>query len=256
MKQAAVIGVAPAIHWISADGHLILMDYIPGRTLTIEHSKRPETIAEVSNLMRKVHSLPKNPFNAPCFKEYMEQFYNKYSKDSKKIDIWKAAISIIKEGALDLEKLGSPSVNTHGDLNPRNVLMASQRLYFIDWSEEMYTEPFHDLSYFSILMDYSSGDDELLLKSYLLREATTAEKKRFLVAKKMNFARLAMGGLYIWNKFSAETEKEDSAQELKEWSYYVKCFASNDKNLSSQFFLNLAKVAIQSANAIEVEAID
>ncbi len=61
---------------------------------------------------------------------------------------FEAAISIIREGSLELEKLESPSVNTHGDLSPRNILMASQTLYFIDWSEEMYTEPFHDLLFF------------------------------------------------------------------------------------------------------------
>ena len=251
MKEAAQIGVAPPIHWISDDGHSILMDYVPGGTLTIEYSKKPEIIANIASLMRKVHSLPKNPFNAPTFKEHMEKFYLEHSKGSNNLEIWGAAISIIREGSLELGKLDSPSVNTHGDLSPRNILVASQTLYFIDWSEEMYTEPFHDLGYFSILMDYSSCEDELLLNSYLLRQATTNEKKRFLIAKKMNFGRLALGGLYIGNKLSVEKEEKNTSHQLKEWSFYAKSFASNDESLSSQFFWNLAKVAIQSANAIK-----
>lgn len=255
MKQAAEIGVAPPILWISSDGHSILMDYVPGGTLSIEYSKKPEIIANVACLMRKVHCLPKSPFNAPDFKEHMEKFYSEYSKGSKNLEVWETAISIIREGSLELEKLESPSVNTHGDLNPRNILMASQTLYFIDWSEGMYTEPFHDLGYFSILMDYSSCEDELLLNSYLLRQATTNEKKRFLIAKKMNFGRLALGGLYIGNKLSLEKEQNNTSHQLEEWSYYAKSFASNDKSLSSQFFWNLAKVAIQSANAIDADAI-
>ncbi len=256
MKEAAKIGVAPPIHWISDDGHLILMDYVQGTTLTIECSKKPEIIANVASLMRKVHNLPKNPFNAPAFKEHMDKFYLEHSKGSKNLEIWEAAISIIREGSLELEKLESPSVNTHGDLNPRNVLMTSQTLYFIDWSEEMYTEPFQDLGYFSILMDYNSCEDDLLLNSYLLRQPTTYEKKRFLIAKKMNFGRLALGGLYVGNKLSIAKEEDNTSHELKEWPYYAKSFASNDENLSSQFFCNLAKVAIQSANAINIDAIN
>lgn len=251
MKAAAQIGVAPQIHWISDDGHSILMDYVPGGTLTIESSKKPEIIGNVARLMRKVHSLPKNPFNVPGFKEHMEKFYLEHSKGSNNLEIWEAAISIIRAGSLELEKLESPSVNTHGDLNPRNILVTPQRLYFIDWSEEMYTEPFHDLGYFSILMDYNSYEDDLLLNNYLLRQITINEKKRFLIAKKMNFGRLALGGLYIGNKLSIGNEENNTEHELKEWSYYAKSFASNDESLSSQFFWNLAKVAIQSANAID-----
>ncbi len=142
----------------------------------------------------------KNPFNAPSFKEHMEKFYLEHSKGSNNLRIWEAAISIIREGSLELEKLESPSVNTHGDLNPRNILVTPPTLYFIDWSEEMYTEPFHDLGYFSILMDYSACEDNLLLKNYLLRDPTVNEKKRFALSKKMNFGRLALGGLYIGNK--------------------------------------------------------
>jgi len=253
MKKASEAGVAPSIHWISSDGYSILMDYIPGGTLTIEDSKKPEVVINVAELMRKVHALPKNPFNAPSFKKHMEKFYVKYSQGSKNPGTWDAAISIIRKGSLELKKLGSPSVNTHGDLSPRNILMTSQTLYFIDWSEEMYTEPFQDLGYFSILMDYTPRDDDLLLTSYLLRNPTINEKKRFLIAKKMNFGRLALGGSYIGNKLSlAEKETDGVSHHLEEWSYYAKSFANNE-TLSSQFFWDLATVAIQSANAINID---
>ncbi len=254
MKKAAEAGIAPAIHWISVDGRSILMDYTPGGTLTFEHSKKAEVIANIADLLRKVHGLPKNPFNAPSFKEHMEEFYMKNSQGSSNSETWEAAISIIRQGSAELQKLESPSVNTHGDLNPRNILVTPQTLYFIDWSEEMYTEPFQDLGYFSILMDYSPREDDLLLKSYLLRNPTINEQKRFLIAKKMNFGRLALGGLYIGNKlFNAKQDVNNSPCEIKEWSFYAKAFANNDDFLSPQFFWDLAKVAIKSANTLDVE---
>ncbi len=257
MKKASEAGIAPTIHWISADGRSILMDYIPGGTLTIEYSKKPEVIANIAGLLRKVHELPKNPFNAPSFKEHMEKFYIKYSQGSNNSEIWETAISIIRQGSAELQKLESPSVNTHGDLSPRNILVAFQTLYFIDWSEEMYTEPFLDLGYFSILMDYNPREENLLLENYLLRNPTINEKKRFHIAKKMNFGRLALGGLYIGNKLcSTKQDVNSSSYEAKEWSFYAKAFANNDDSLTSQFFWNLAKAAIESANAIDVHNVD
>ncbi len=253
MKKASEAGIAPKIHWISKDGRSILMDYIPGGTLTIEHSKKPEVIATIADLLRKVHASPKNPFNAPSFIEHMEKFYIQYSQGSKNSEIWETAISIIRQGSAELQKLESPSVNTHGDLSPRNILVTLQTIYFIDWSEEMYTEPFLDLGYFSVLMDYSPHEENLLLKNYLLRNPTTIEKKRFCIAKKMNFGRLALGGLYISNKLgTANQDVNSNPYKVKEWSFYAKAFANNDDSLTSQFFWNLAQAAIESANAINV----
>lgn len=256
MKKAAEIGVGPQIHWNSTDGYSILMDCIPGETLTIDFSKKSDVIANIASLMRKVHSLPKNPLSSPTFKEHMDKIYFGCSVDSNCIEIWEAANLIICEGSTQLEKLESPSVNIHGDLNPRNILITSQRLYFIDWSEEMYTEPFHDLAYFSVLMDYNLCEDALLLNSYLLRQATAKEKKRFFIAKKMNFARLALGGLYVGNRLSKENKDETTPHQLKDWSYYVGSFASNKDSLSGQFFLDMAKVAMHSANAIDINTIN
>ena len=100
----------------------------------------------------------------------------------------------------------SPSVNTHGDLSPRNILVTFKTLYFIDWSEEMYTEPFLDLGYFSILMDYSPREENLLLKNYLLRNPTINEKKRFWIAKKMNFGRWHWEGYILAINFALQSK--------------------------------------------------
>ena len=149
MQNAAAAGVAPIIHWVGRDGYAIIMDYISGGTFTIETSKNHSVIAKIAESMRKVHALPKKPFLAPSYEERMEIFYREHANEANNQGIFEEAIAIIRDGADMLQNLGAYVTNTHGDLSSRNILAANNS-YFIDWSEGMYTDSFHDLSYYSI----------------------------------------------------------------------------------------------------------
>ena len=116
----------------------------------------------------------------------------------------------------------------------------------------MYTDPFQDLAYYSILMDYNCNENAMLLQSYLQRNPTAEEKTRFLIAKKMNFARLALGTQNIGNILNSEKEdKTLPPRPLKDWAYYVGAFA-NDGVLPAQFFWEFAQMALKSADSIEI----
>jgi aminoglycoside phosphotransferase (APT) family kinase protein len=256
MKEAAAIGVGPAILWISPDGYGILMDYVAGGTLTIETGKRPETTLKIADLLRKVHALQKNPFCAPSFEAQMEEFYQQYSQRDSNHAIWEEAISIIKEGALQLQSLNAPTVNTHGDLNPRNILVSDQDLCFIDWGDGTYTDPFQDLAFFSIMMDYDLKEEIYLMDSYLGHAPTVNERKRFQIAKKMNFARLVLSGQDIGNRLgSNQKDNYYIFEPIREWSYYAKTFANDHTPLSAEFFWGLAQVALEAARSLDAETL-
>ncbi len=249
LKLAAANGIAPTIHWISEDGYAILMDYISGGTLNIEQGKKPDVIAKIAKLLRRVHSFPKNSFSNPTLVEQIEFYYQQCSEKLNCKYEWEKIVFIIRQGASQLRDLGSPSVTIHGDLHLRNILISEDNLYFIDWSEGTYTEPFHDLAYFSIFADYGFHEERLLLQSYLGRDPTSIEQKRFLIAKKMNFARL---GLFATLESSTIKDVCSVFESLREWSHYAESFANNNESFSSEWFSNFGRAALREALAIDV----
>lgn len=254
MQKAADLGIAPPIYWISNDEREILMQFIDGGTLRTAAAKRAETIEKIAQTLAKVHSMPKNPYilNNDGFLEYMEGFYKflHFTNSSSNSQL-ESAIAIIRAGDEALKKLESPSVTTHGDPNARNILIGNGNIYLIDWSEGMYTDPFHDLAYYSLLLSYGDKEESALLESYLNRSPNLREIERFKLAKKMNLARLAMGAMYVINEMTQKSEEQiDCTITEREWAYFANAFADNNDPQPLQFFFEMMESALNYANSI------
>lgn len=256
MKCAGNYGIAPKIYWVADNGYAVLMDFIPGGTLKISDSKREETIIKIAELCRKVHSLPKNPYVLSTFEEHMNALYLIQLEKTVNPRNFQLALQIIQQGSDQLKALHSPSVCIHGDLNPRNIITTNDRIFFIDWSEGMYTDPFHDLAYYSILLDYQIEEETLLLNHYLERIASQEEMARFLIAKKMNFARLALGAQYVADMLLSHAKEKQTlnVNSHHEWSYFVQAFSNNEENLTIEFFLELSELALKIANSLQTSS--
>lgn len=250
MQKAAELDIAPPIYWISNDDREVLMQFIEGGTITSAAAKETDTIVKIAHAMAKVHLMPKNPYNNDGFLEYVETFYHYLKAISISNPQLENALEIVQNGDKALKELGSPSIAIHGDLNPRNILAGTPKIYFIDWSEGMFTEPFHELAYFSILIGYGDKEERILLENYLQRAPDHKEIERFRIAKKMNLARLVMGAVYLLNERAGTEDKIDPSIAEKEWVYYANGFADNKIPLDSQFFFEMIHAALNYANAL------
>jgi len=243
MLQASKIGVAPKVNTFSDDASVIIMDYIRGSPSTIECSKS-QNLSKLANTLRKVHSLPKNPFqNTSIF----ERIYSQYlllkskKKTSSQLD---NAFEWFKRQKNIIEKISVHKVFVHGDLHAGNILFTSDKAILIDWSENGFEHPFFDLSYLAICLGYNEQEEDTLLTQYLKIPVPLEEKARYYFFKKMNYFYFSIS-LYCYAYSQAECRriilKKDDP--ILDWSFYIK-YSENKQNLSPQFFYNFARCAL------------
>lgn len=250
MAKASNLGIAPKLHYVSDDGKCTIMEFIEGGTLTLTKAKNQEFADNFGKTILKLHQIPKDEkFCEMTFIKAMQNFYLEFELARKKyekleLNIPDLALKALYEHNADLEFLNHAKVNIHGDLNPRNILSSNGNILLIDWTENLFEEPFHDLAYYSILLDYDEKLEETLLKSYLNSSLTIDNLNRFHLCKKMQFARLALGASYVvLQRMDLHGETIDQTAVLKNWFEYMDLFAEGRDDLPAQFFYEVARLA-------------
>lgn len=250
MVQASNLAIAPKLHYVSDDGKCTIMEFIEGGTLTLSKAKNQEFAYNFGKTISKLHQIPKDEkFCEMTLIKTMQNFYLEFEPARKKyekleLNIPDLALKVLHEHNADLERLNQVKVNIHGDLNPRNILSSNGNILLIDWTENLFEDPFHDLAYYAILVDYDEHLEEILLKSYLNRSLTKDDLKRYHLCKKMQFARLALGASYVaLQRMDLYGETIDQTTVLKNWREYMDLFASGRDDLGAQFFYEVARLS-------------
>lgn len=162
---AAESGIAPeAIYFHEPEGYLVTR-FITGSPIPPKELRQPENIQRVSEILKRLHSLPEIPgiFNAfEVVRNYTEiaQRYNVAFPENFE---WLISQMHDAEAVLNTHSL-SPRP-CHNDLLNGNFLLGD-KLYLLDWEYAGMGDIFFDLANFSNNHELSSAEDSLLLRCY------------------------------------------------------------------------------------------
>ncbi len=189
LNEASKKGISPVIHYISPNHKAVLMEYISSPTITLEEAKDSVNILKIADVISEAHQMSGHPSIGESLLSKALRCHNKVLSDglgpSEEVN---HALLIIKRVQEELNNMNYTNVNVHGDLNPRNIFLVDGKILFIDWAETTLEDPFYDLAYFSMKLDYSPNEEQQLLSSYLKRTSTLEEMKRFYLQKKRHQA--------------------------------------------------------------------
>lgn len=248
-RIAAAENLSPKIYWAAADASIFLMEYIKGKTITLEQSRELKNIRKLAGILHKVHALPERFIGREPFFNRTLKFYEKLRKTQQTTNDTDKAISKAIEIHEKLQSYHFPQTMIHGDLHPNNIFLDGDSVKLIDWAETNYDDSFYDLSCLSLMHGYTEQEKTILLEAYC--DSMVTDEKYFHY-KMLEFLNLVNFFTIVINMDRIIPKKKIL---LHEWSWYVERFAERHEKVSEQFFYEWGRCALEkviSMNSYEV----
>jgi thiamine kinase len=178
LERAGSLGLAPPMVYCDP-ARAVLSRWVVGRTWSPLEVRRADNIAEIAQLLRRVHALP-----APLPPRVMSPM--------SWIEVYGAALSRHSRGGGDgalrtsaesqLQQLADlpPAVGVvcHSDLHAMNVMQVDETLTLLDWEYAHVSDPLWDLAGWAANNDFGPETQRDLLTSYLGIAPAAAQRKR------------------------------------------------------------------------------
>lgn len=193
LSLAAERGLAPALYWSDPRVGLTLMQYINGRPLAAVLASNPNLITQFAERLRGLHS-------GPAFSQSVQLFEILRERIGLLPDL--RLLPQSTQTALDrLEPICAalePYLNSapcHNDLNPANVLVEGERIWFVDWETAGMNDAFFDLATVMHWFGSVPAIEDQLLLTYFQRGLTTWEVAKLELMKYV--ARCLLGTMFL-----------------------------------------------------------
>lgn len=189
-RAAADAGVGPEVVDF-VDGSLVTR-FVEGRPAPVEEIRRPDTLREVADLLRRVHDGPGFPATFDSFavveiyrwraEERGVRIPPEYERAKARADELKA-------------KLGpQPERPCHNDLLNANFIRSPGGIRIVDWEYAGMGDRFFDLANFSVNHELTDAEVDTVLDAYF-GEATDARREHLRAMRFMSDFREAMWGV-------------------------------------------------------------
>ncbi|KPK32132.1 MAG: hypothetical protein AMS24_04935 [Chlamydiae bacterium SM23_39] len=181
-KIGSQLKIAPKLIYVDQLSLVMLMDFIEGRLFVKEDLNNINIIEKIMQAIKKFHNYYENINLLKCTK--VKSLQNIYMQFKKK-DVYPYYFDQLhKKLQKKATKLNTKHIPSHGDLNPSNILIATNgNIYLIDWTEATIDNPFLDIGWLSCFSEASKDQIKKLLKGYFKREPTKSEIKEVLFYK-------------------------------------------------------------------------
>lgn len=180
--------------------------WLDGAPLGPEDLRDPAVVAEVAQLLRRVHQsgMPFSPAFRPL--RLYEDIVHTSGRLSPELAAAQEHFAVCRDALLSFR---AEQVPCHQDLYRGNFFRVGGRLYLLDWEHSGFADPVYDLADLSVQADFGPDEDRILLQKYFFRAGEALPVERFFWAQQLS--RLVW---YTWALVRAEAGETDPAHLL------------------------------------------
>ena len=222
-KIGAELQIAPKIIYVDQRLSVMVMEFIEGRTLTRDDLNNVEIVKEVMKALKTFHQfLHEGQLVSRTKVAAIQELYDRY-QNKKGVVFPSCFEQLYRNLQADFSDLKIEHRPSHGDFNPRNILVTDQgRIYIIDWDQASIDHPFLDIAWLSTFLGANNEQMKGLLKEYLGREPNAYELNEALYFK--DVTTFVVATLWIGRQEERDQGKLDSILEgpLKKGSTYIR----------------------------------
>ena len=177
-------GVSPEV--VYAGPGILVMRFIKGKTFAAEDVRRPENLARILPLIRRVHTEMPHQVRGPALVFWVFHVLRDYGHTlragaSRHLPRLPELLAI----AAELERDVGPVdlVYGHNDLLPANFIDDGDRIWLIDWDYAGFNSPLFDLANIASNNELAPDQEAWMLEGYFGRPADRDLKHRYSAMK-------------------------------------------------------------------------
>lgn len=173
LQTAHTAGLAPCARYHNPELGVLICDYLPS------DSHRTAELTETAALLRRIHQLPASHRRLDL-RERITRYEKQIEHHGRELPAVMTSAREVITGLLDkLSEQNDTPVLCHNDLLAANRIVSDGRLWAIDWEYCAMGSLWFDLAVVAIGDQLDAGQKQVLMSSYLERQATAGEQLRF-----------------------------------------------------------------------------
>lgn len=182
--EAGKRGFGPKILFVDAQMNGIVMEFISGHTVQESDFEDTLRLIEFAKFLQRLHrSEVSFPLAVSPFTRFADFTLKMEQKNSICPTRLSEAKALMKELEAIFHLLPISQVPSHLDLHPLNIMFWENRFLLVDWVNGGMSDPYFDLTTFSIFHGLKEESNLLFLKEYFERDPTDFEWNRFVVTQ-------------------------------------------------------------------------
>jgi len=192
-RAAHAAGVSPEV--VYAEQGALVLRFIEGKTFEPEDVRKPQNLAAIVDLIRRVHRDVPKFLRGPSLIFWVFHVLRDYAgtlrdRGSRMVPELPRLMDVVDK--LEAEVGPVDLVYGHNDLLSANLIDDGQRLWLIDWDYAGFNSPLFDLSNLASNNEFTPEMEDWLLQAYFGEPPTSVLRRRYAAMKCASLLRETM----------------------------------------------------------------